>query len=74
MISKVELKLHRVLNLIHKLKLKLIKNKKVTLTEINDIYNRLDIIYDTMSTNKKDLYKGIYDTTKGSLSNMDTVQ
>ena len=74
MIIKVELKLHRVLNLIHKLKLKLIKNKKVTLTEINDIYNRLDIIYDTMSTNKKDLYKGIYDTTKGSLSNMDTVQ
>jgi len=74
MIIKVELKLHRVLNLIHKLKVKLIKNKKVTLTEINDIYNRLDIIYDTMVANKKDLYKGIYDTTKGSLSTMDTVQ
>lgn len=71
MIIKVELKLHRVLNLLHKVKVKLINNKEVTLEEINNIYNRLDLIYDTMRANKKDVYKDVYRTsTGGSIVNM----
>ena len=70
MIIKVELKLHRVLSLLHKVKVKLIKNRKVTLTEINDIYNRLDFIYDTMVANKKNTNKNIYGTTSGSFINI----
>lgn len=66
MIIKVELKLHKVLSLLHKVKVKLIKNRRVTLTEINDIYNRLDFIYDTMVTNKKEINKDVYTTTGGS--------
>ena len=71
MIIKIELKLHRVLNLLHKLKVKLINNKEVTLEDINNIYNRLDIVYDTMRANKKDVYKDVYRTsTGGSIINM----
>jgi len=70
MIIKVELKLHKVLSLLHKVKVKLIKNRRVTLTEINDIYNRLDFIYDTMVANKKNTNKNIYSTTSGSFINI----
>ena len=53
-IVKTELKVLKVLELVHKLKLKLIKGKKiVTLTEINEIYEKLDLIYDNMVANRK---------------------
>lgn len=53
-IVKTELKVLKVLELVHKLKLKLIKGKKtVTLTEINKIYEKLDLIYDNMVANRQ---------------------
>jgi hypothetical protein len=53
MIIKVELKLHRVLEILHRLKVKLINKKPVGLEDLNDIYSRLDIIYDTMRASSK---------------------
>lgn len=69
-IVKTELKVLKVLELVHKLKLKLIKGKKtITLTEINKIYEKLDLIYDNMVTNRKYNSEDNYVDVRASIIN-----
>jgi len=69
-IVKTELKVLKVLELVHKLKLKLIKGKKtVTLTEINEIYDKLDLIYDNMVANRKYNSEANYVDVRASIIN-----
>ena len=69
-IVKTELKVLKVLELVHKLKLKLIKGKKtVTLTEINKIYEKLDLIYDNMVANRQYNSEDNYVDVRASIIN-----
>jgi len=69
-IVKTELKVLKVLELVHKLKLKLIKGKSsVTLTEINKIYEKLDLIYDNMVANRQYNSEDNYVDVRASIIN-----
>ena len=50
--SKIELKLLKILDLLHEEKINILDNKQVLYSNIQRIHNRVEIIYDSIKTSK----------------------
>ena len=61
---KFELKLLKILELLHKQKTRMIENKEVQYSSLQDIYQRIEILYDTIKNNQ---YVPEYYGVKGSM-------
>ncbi len=47
--NKIELKLLKILELLHEQKVRLIEDKKVQYSSLADIHTRVEVIYDTIN-------------------------
>ena len=57
---KFELKLLKIMELIHDNKLRLLDDKPVLYSSLSDIHNRVEVLYDTIKNNQyKPEYHGI---------------
>jgi hypothetical protein len=61
---KLEMKLVKILEILHKQKVKLLANKKISYSSLHDVYQRVELIYDTLKNNK---LKPEYYTVSGEL-------
>jgi hypothetical protein len=61
---KLEMKLVKILEILHKQKVKLLANKKISYSSLHDVYQRVELIYDTLKNNK---FKPEYYTVSGEL-------
>ena len=50
--NKIELKLLKILDLLHEQKVKLIEEKPVLYSSLADIHTRVEVIYDSIKTSK----------------------
>jgi len=50
--NKIELKLLKILELLHKQKVRLIEEKLIDFSSLADIHTRVEVIYDTIKRNK----------------------
>ena len=50
--NKIELKLLKILDLLHEQKVRLIEEKPVLYSSIADIHTRVEVIYDTIKSSK----------------------
>ena len=50
--NKIELKLLRVLTLLHQEKLNIVEGKDILYSNIQDVHNRVELIYDMVRSNK----------------------
>ena len=50
--SKIELKLLKILDLLHDEKINILDNKKILYSDIHKIHSRVEVIYDTIKTSK----------------------
>jgi len=50
--SKIELKLLKILTLLHEEKLKIVEGKNILYSDIHKIHSRVEVIYDTIKTSK----------------------
>jgi len=50
--SKIELKLLKILDLLHEEKINILDNKQVLYSNIQKIHSRVEVIYDTIRTSK----------------------
>ena len=50
--SKIELKLLKILDLLHEQKVKLIEEKLINFSSLSDIHTRVEVIYDTIKRSK----------------------
>jgi hypothetical protein len=50
--NKIELKLLKILDLLHEQKVKLIEEKLINFSSLSDIHTRVEVIYDTIKRNK----------------------
>ena len=68
---KFELKLLKIMELLHENKVRLLENKPVLYTSIADIHNRVELIYDTIKNNQ---YKPEYHNINGEFKEMNKVE
>ena len=50
--SKIELKLLKILDLLHEEKINILDNKQVLYSNIQKIHSRVEVIYDSIKTSK----------------------
>jgi hypothetical protein len=50
--NKIELKLLKILDLLHDQKVRLIEEKPIQYSSLSDIHTRVEVIYDTIKRNK----------------------
>ena len=50
--NKIELKLLKILDLLHEQKVRLIEEKPIQYSSLSDIHTRVEVIYDTIKTSK----------------------
>jgi len=50
--NKIELKLLKILELLHEQKVRLIEEKQVQYSSLADIHTRVEVIYDTIKNNQ----------------------
>ena len=50
--NKIELKLLKILDLVHLAKLKLLDEEDITYAELHKIYNKVELVYDTIQQQK----------------------
>ena len=50
--NKIELKLLKILELLHEQKVRLIEDKLINFSSLADIHTRVEVIYDTIKRNK----------------------
>ena len=68
---KFELKLLKIMELLHENKVRLLENKPVLYTSIADIHSRVELIYDTIKNNQ---YKPEYHNINGRFKEMNKVE
>ena len=68
---KFELKLLKIMELLHENKVRLLEDKPVLYTSIADIHNRVELIYDTVKNNQ---YKPEYHNINGEFKEMNKVE
>ena len=68
---KFELKLLKIMELLHENKVRLLEDKPVLYTSIADIHNRVELIYDTIKNNQ---YKPEYHNINGRFKEMNKVE
>ena len=68
---KFELKLLKIMELLHENKVRLLEDKPVLYTSIADIHNRVELIYDTIKNNQ---YKPEYHNINGEFKEMNKVE
>ena len=68
---KFELKLLKIMELLHENKVRLLENKPVLYTSIADIHNRVELIYDTIKNNQ---YKPEYHNINGEFKEINKVE
>ena len=68
--SKIELKLLKILDLVHLAKLKLLDEEDITYAELHKIYNKVELDYDTIQQQKsRPEYHGINGTLNTTTNN-----
>ena len=67
---KFELKLLKIMELIHDNKLRLLDDKPVLYSSLSDIHNRVEVLYDTIKNNQ---YKPEYHGINGKLKEVNKV-
>ena len=67
---KFELKLLKIMELIHDNKLRLLNDKPVLYSSLSDIHSRVEILYDTIKNNQ---YKPEYHGINGKLKEVNKV-
>ena len=68
---KFELKLLKIMELLHENKVRLLEDKPVLYTSIADIHSRVELIYDTIKNNQ---YKPEYHNINGEFKEMNKVE
>ena len=68
---KFELKLLKIMELLHENKVRLLEDKPVLYTSIADIHNRVELIYDTVKNNQ---YKPEYHDINGGFKERNKVE
>ncbi len=68
---KFELKLLKIMELLHENKVRLLEDKPVLYTSIADIHNRVELIYDTVKNNQ---YKPEYHNINGKFKEVNKVE
>ena len=68
---KFELKLLKIMELLHENKVRLLDDKPVLYSSIADIHNRVELIYDTIKNNQ---YKPEYHNINGEFKEMNKVE
>ena len=68
---KFELKLLKIMELLHENKVRLLEDKPVLYTSIADIHSRVELIYDTIKNNQ---YKPEYHNINGKFKEMNKVE
>jgi hypothetical protein len=68
--NKIELKLLKILDLVHLVKLKLLDEEDITYAELHKIYNKVELVYDTIQQQKsRPEYHGINGTLNTTTNN-----
>lgn len=68
--NKIELKLLKILDLVHLAKLKLLDEEDITYAELHKIYNKVELVYDTIQQQKsRPEYHVINDTLNTTTNN-----
>jgi len=68
---KFELKLLKIMELIHDNKLRLLDDKPVLYSSLSDIHNRVEVLYDTIKNNQ---YKPEYHGINGKFKEVNKVE
>ena len=68
---KFELKLLKIMELIHEQKVRLIEEKQVLYSSLADIHSRVEILYDTIKNNQ---YKPEYHGINGKFKEVNKVE
>ena len=68
---KFELKLLKIMELIHDNKLRLLDDKPVLYSSLSDIHNRVEVLYDTIQNNQ---YKPEYHGINGKFKEVNKVE
>lgn len=68
---KFELKLLKIMELLHENKVRLLEDKPVLYTSIADIHSRVELIYDTIKNNQ---YKPEYHNINGVFKEVNKVE
>ena len=63
--NKIELKLLKILELLHKQKVRLIEEKPIQYSSLSDIHSRVETIYNTIKNNQ---YRPEYYGVKGTMT------
>ena len=67
---QLELKLLKILDLVHLAKLKLLDEEDITYAELHKIYNKVELVYDTIQQQKsRPEYHGINGTLNTTTNN-----
>ena len=68
--NKIELNLLKILDLVHLAKLKLLDEDDITYAELHKIYNKVELVYDTIQQQKsRPEYHGINGTLNTTTNN-----
>jgi hypothetical protein len=62
---KFEMKLVKILELLHEQKVRVLEEKSVSYSSLSDIYSRIEILYDTIKNNQ---YRPEYYGVKGTMT------
>ena len=62
---KFEMKLVKILELLHEQKVRVLEEKSVSYSSLQDIYSRIEILYDTIKNNQ---YRPEYYGVKGTMT------
>ena len=62
---KFEMKLVKILELLHEQKVRVLEEKSVSYSSLSDIYSRIEILYDTIKNNQ---YRPEYYGVKGTMA------
>ena len=62
---KFEMKLVKILELLHEQKVRVLEEKSVSYSSLQDIYSRIEILYDTIKNNQ---YRPEYYGVKGTMA------
>ena len=68
---KFELKLLKIMELIHDNKLRLLDDKPVLYSSLSDIHNRVEVLYDTIKNNQ---YKPEYHGINGKFKEVNKIE
>ena len=62
---KFEMRLVKILELLHEQKVRVLEEKSVSYSSLSDIYSRIEILYDTIKNNQ---YRPEYYGVKGTMT------